>query len=471
MDIVSFIAILIIFLPLIFAVFLSYAKINLIYIKKPVLNNGLLFINLINLCFFAFNFFTRSLTKINIDFSYPIFQTQNIAFKLGCSINAENIKFLFYISIVYFLINIFSVLFFNTYKQYSFTKQRFYIFLSLIIFNTYAFLISPNIFQALLLWILQSGLIFLFAFFDIYKNSINYNITRFYKINLIGDFAFILVALLLFKFNILSQEFIPSHSIDFKNFDELISYAFGISNYVDFKILVICLSITYLNKFSIFPFNCYHSFFANSSNLLYVCLFGVANTIFSLFLLTKTISSFQLFNTFSFYFILYLIISAILALIFILFEKNLKIIFGHLAGAFNSIFMICYILLKCSNNVLNIFLVLNLLFIFIVCLVFLSERINLKKRFLHAKGFLLERIYIYLFETLPNKIGDVFEIIDKNIVQNIISFFIFIFDKICSFLSIKFINKNIFRRLCDVIVLLIVFAILNLLLTGFGGLF
>ena len=236
--------------------------------------------------------------------------------------------------------------YFDKKKQFLFTKQRFYIFLSLLASNTYLFFASSNLFQLLLFWILEGIVIFIFSYFDIFKNSANFNITRFQKIFLIGDFAFLLGALILFRYAVLQEGYISSSSLDFDELNVLISYTYGISDSIELKLGVLGFSVAFLTRLFIFPFSCCAAFFANSSNIFFLSSVGVTYSLSGLFLFAKIFPLIELFDNFPNYLIGLFIISVLSSLIFLLFEKNIKIIFGYLISILNSIFIPTYLILR-----------------------------------------------------------------------------------------------------------------------------
>ena len=184
-----------IFLPLFFATYLLISRIRLSFIPKKILNYGFSLINLLPLTFFSFQQYLLAKTNNPIG-KIELFSIERLSLDFGFLIDENNIALLLYSAITYFFVGIFSIIYFKKKKQFIFTKQRFYAFLSFLAFNTYAFLASLNLFQCFFFWILNGILIFVFSYFDIFKNPTNYNITRFQRITLIGDFSLLCTILI-----------------------------------------------------------------------------------------------------------------------------------------------------------------------------------------------------------------------------------------------------------------------------------
>ena len=170
MDISIFgnLSIVAIFLPLIFALYLFISRLNLSYVGKKILNWGCSIFNFASLIlFFLANYFTLDKTqiaKIEVNF----FQIEKFSLDFGFLINDTNIVYLICISVICLLLSIYSKLYFDKKKQFIFTKQRFYIFLSVLSFLSYFFIASINLVQSMVALFLQSVAVLLFAYFDIF---------------------------------------------------------------------------------------------------------------------------------------------------------------------------------------------------------------------------------------------------------------------------------------------------------------
>lgn len=468
MDISYFFSLIAIFLPLIFGLFLFGKRMALSTVNKKVLNTGLITVNSISLGFFLIEYLFIIIGKsLNFDFSF--FTTDKISLNFGLMADASNIKFLVYSSLIYLLTSIYAAFYFDRKKQFIFTKQRYYTYFSLLIFNTYIFLASINLFQALIFYILQGVVIFLFAYFDIFKNNANFNITRFHKISLIGDFFFLIACLILFKYSMLSKGYVQSSSINMDELSTLISYCRGIASLSEFKIITVSFAIAALSKLFIFPLNCYWSFFANSSNILYLTIIGAANTSIGAYLYTRLIPFVDFYKDFSLYILIFAGITILSSLIFILFEKNIKIIFGYLFTVLNAVFIVCYINLNHTFAIL-LYFALNLVLLFILMRLFFKDVNNLNKRIINKKkGFLLESIHIMFFETIPSKVFQVFNFFDEKIIQKIFDLLIAILNFFVSILTIKTARNTTFKNIRNILIIVGLFVILAILCALFGG--
>ena len=285
-----------------------------------------------------------------------------------------------------------------------------------------------------------------------------------------GNISLVLACLILFRYSILSQGYIVSNSLDYEELNSLISYTYGISSPFEFKLMAICFVVTILTRLTIFPFSCYYSFFANSSNVMYLSTFALANNIIGIFLLERFLPLLKMFAHLTTYLEIFLIISIVLSLVQILFEKNIKIIFGYLICILNSTFMILYLNSE-SNYIRYSYFALNVLLCIILMTLFFKNKVNIKKRLINKQlGFVLEKSHIILFENLPVKIANAFEIIYEKLIEKITLPIIYLFDFLCTLFIIKTakINSTKYVKFTLIIIALVVlFAIFIALFGGF----
>ena len=152
-----------IFLPLIYGFYLLVKRVRLSFIDKKILNNSSIIINLLSLSIFTI--LTASIIKNDYIYSLNknIFSFDNINFDIGINLNTENALFLIFSSFIFTILAIYSKFYFEKKKQFLFTKQRYYIFLSFISFNTYMLFLSLNLIQMLCFLILEGIIIFVFS--------------------------------------------------------------------------------------------------------------------------------------------------------------------------------------------------------------------------------------------------------------------------------------------------------------------
>ena len=153
-----------IFAPLVFELYLLFARLNLSFVNKKVLNNGSIGINLISLLIFSLSFYFYGGEVLNCSFDF--FKCEKFLLNFGLIINEENILYLIFTSLVSLIVSLYAKVYFARKKQFMFTKQRFYIFLSFLSFFTYLFLASNNLFQATFTLILSSIVVLIFTYFD-----------------------------------------------------------------------------------------------------------------------------------------------------------------------------------------------------------------------------------------------------------------------------------------------------------------
>ncbi len=466
MDISNFISLSAIFLPFIFSLFLFIKRMTLSYVNKKLLNSGLSVVCSISLLLFIVLSLSAEQTKISEEFS--LFNLNKINLNFGYYIDSTNIKFLILSSLIFLLCSIFSKYYFKKKKQFIFTKQRYYTFFSLLIFNTYLLICSDNLFSVLIFCILQSVIVFIFSYFDIFKNNANFNITRFHRINIAGDFSFLLACLVLFKYFLLSKSDGVNLTMNIDNISPLIKYCSQTSG-LDFQIVTGALLATIFSKLFVFPFNCYFSFFANSSNMLYLTLVGVLNFSGGVYLFDKFIFLANLNKEFFVIALIFAVVTLISSLIFLLFEKNFKIIFGYLFAALNSIFIIFYLCFR-FDLTLYIYFALVLLFLSVLAYLFYIDKTSLDKRIINKKkGFILESAHIAVFETFPNLIYQIINIVDEKIIQNIFGFVVALFNFIISFIMVKTSRTGIFKCIRNILIFIAFFVIIAILCVLYRG--
>ena len=468
MDISIIYSLIAIFLPLFFGIYLLNARIRLSLVPRNILNCGLVFVNSISLSLFLYLYYFVVKNSQDILSQVNIFTIDKLAFNIGIDINESNLKFIIFTSLVYLFISLYSVFYFGKKKQYIFTKQRFYIFLSFLIFNTFIFLASSNLFQSLVFWILQGVIIFIFAYFDIFKFPTNFNITRFQRISLIGDFSFIFAILILFKYVVLSKDYIHSLALDLSELNEIMSYVFGISENIEFKLCTIFLLIAIMSKMFIFPLSCYYSFFANSSNIFYLSIVACANSIFGAYVFIKALPFFDLLNNYGVWVCGFILLTVLLCFISIFFEKSFKIIFGYLYSIYAASFVVAYYYLR-SDIVIYAYFLISFVTLLILMSLFINDKVNLNKRLINkTKGFMLERTHILFFEVIPLKIFKILNFIDEKIVQNFVEFIMAIFSYLISLFNIKTIKNDSIKAIRNILIIIAFFALLAIFIALFG---
>lgn len=470
MDISIFnaLALVAVFLPLVFGLYLSIAKWRLSYVNKWVLNCGCSIVNLFSFVIFSLIYFLNLSPEI-LKYSFKFFSIEKFSLELGLIIDEKNVLFLALSSFLSFIISYYSKIYFDKKKQFIFTKQRFYIFISFLSFLGYLFISSLNLIQGVIVLIVQSVLILTFSYFDIFKKPTNYNITRFHRISHIGNFSLLVCALILFKYSILSQGYIDSTSINYDEFNVLISYMFGISTSVEFKLMAGCLLFGIMSRLMIFPLSCYYSFFANSSNILYLSIITLANNIAGIFLYLKILPLLQMSPKYVFYFEIFLGVGVILSLLQILLEKNIKIIFGYLISIINSIFMILFLNFE-VEIILYSYFATFVFFSLILMILFMYDKINLKRGLINKNlGFVLEKTHIAVFELLPVKLAQFVEFLDEKIFQNIFIIFIKIFDFLTTLFVLRVEKIKSFKSIKNILTVFALIALFAIFIALFGG--
>ena len=457
-----------IFLPLFFGLYLFISKLEKSYVNKKMLNWGTSIVNLTSLLIFSLTHFFIPNGNI-IKSSFTIFSNEKFNLDFGLLINDSNLTLLTFCSFLCFIISLYTSTYFIKKKQFIFTKQRFYAFLSILSSLTYIALASANLFQSIMIIMSQAVALLFFSYFDIFKSPTNYNITRFHRISHIGNFALLFAALILFKYAVLSQGYIESTSLDFDELNILASYMYGLSSSFEFKLTILALIIATFSRFCIFPLSCYYSFFANSSNILFLATISIFNNIIGLFIFLKLLPLMGIFEEHILFFEIYLCINILISLIQILFERNIKIISGYSMSIINSIFIILFLNFNLKITLLS-YACTNSIFLLFLMNLFYIDKTNFKKRLINKQmGFLLEKTHIFIFEKFPSFILKIAEIIDNNILQNILSPVIKFFNYASSLFIQKTIKTNETKCIRNILIIFAIIALFAIIIALFGG--
>ena len=456
------------FIPLIYSLYLFVSRLKKSYVNKNVLNSGTSLANLISLIIFSLSYFffpSGEILNCTIDF----ISINEYSFSFGFFTNETNLIFLIFSSFLCLLISLYSNIYFTKKKQFIFTKQRFYIFLSLLSSLTYIFLASVNLFQSMIVLFIQSITILIFSYFDIFKNPTNYNITRFHRITHIGNFALLIMILILFKYAIISQGYISSTSLNYNELNALISYMYGISSSFEFKFMMATFILAIFSRLTIFPLSCYYSFFANSSNILYLCVISIANSLIGIFLFLKFLPLIKMFENHILFFEIFIGIGILFSILQILFEKNIKIIFGYLMASINALYILLFLTLN-NNLILISYFGINIALLLILMFLFMYDKTNFKKRIINKQlGFILEKTHIILFEKIPSKLLNIIEIIYDKFIQNLLVPIIKLSNFLSSKLILKTIKTNAIKKIKNILMIFALIAILAIFIALFGG--
>ncbi len=325
---------------------------------------------------------------------------------------------------------------------------------------TYLFILSENLVLAAIFWILSGIIIYVFSYFDIFKINSDYNPNRFYSVFLTGDFSLLLAVFIFVKYALISDNF--SYFINFSEISSLTGYIIGNSDF-EYLLLPLCLIIALFSRAFILPFSCIFSFLSNASNLLYTVIYTTMTPLYSLILFLKL----DLFSNVGYQFKIYVIISLAVSIFSLLFEKHFKIIMGHLLSIVNCVCILTYF----YNKYAFLFVVLIYIGILLALFgIFLQDKLSFKRRVINIKkGFLIEKIYIFVFEILPFKIANLVYFIDKEIFGNIIKFLIYIFN-VLSYRYMLFIQKkDVVSVIKGIIITFTIFALLAIFIALFGN--
>ncbi len=468
MDIFNIISINIVFLPLIFGLFLLFCRIRLVLVNKKLLDYGLFVINLLNFVLCSILAIFVYFKKLTLDFGYKISDFLNIELIYGINVDKRNIFILFFAALFYFLISCYLVRFFKTKKQFLFTKQRYYILLSFLIFVTYSFICSNNLLLSMIFGAVGTFILFVFAYFDIFKTGANYNIIRFLRLNFISDFCFFAAFLVFFRYAVFLKNSIQTTAINYSDLNLFLLNLMPKTNSpFEYKIAIISILIAVFTRLSIFPFNCYYSFLANSSRAFYLPVIICANNFIGVMLYLNIIQVFNFFPKINFAIYVFAILSVLYSAISLLFEKNIKIVFGYLISILNSLFIVGILFFE--KTIYVYFCCLSILLVILFKL-FSMDKVNFKRRLINKnKGFYLEKLHIIFFETFPIKIANLFLFLNKNVLGLIFKMLYKILNLLVGILAIRHIKASRFNIIRNIFLVFALFIILTIIIILFGG--
>ena len=230
------------------------------------------------------------------------------------------------------------------------------------------------------------------------------------------------------------------------------------ANTISGSITIIAATKTIINK----------TFSSYTFPIFYVCTYCAVNSAMGIFILYKTIVFSELIHCIN-YVAVYFLVSGIISLLFLPFEKNLKIIFGYLLSVLNCICIPLYLLWN-KNYSIYIYLIGNLILFTIVLIFFYKDKVSLKSRLINKqKGFMLEKAHILLFEILPDGILNIFKFIDEKFIQNIFYFAVKITEKLAALFVIKMYSRNKFKYIRGILFAFVIFIILSIFIALFGS--
>ena len=454
-----------VFLPLVFGLYLAIERFRFALVNRKILNYGLLSINFISLIlYFSLTYFIF-IDKYTLSIDFTLFKFFDVELLPSINLNENNAIYLLLSNILYFLINIFVLRFFKSKKQFLFTKQRYNILFSVLIFSTYFFIVSSNILQAVICWMATSAFVFVFCYLDIFKMNTKANITRMMRINFLSDFSFLIAFMLMFRYVVLfSKNFLIN--MYFIEPDAFFDTMIQINSSLEVKIIALALLIAVFARLIIFPFNCYYSFLASSSDIVYpvvVCI----NNIFGCYLCSNFCTLFEYFPKILLIIKVSAVLTIVTSFIFLFFEKNIKIIFGYIFSILNALFLL---FLYANENISCIYFGCLFVLLLILMKLFSFDKNNFPKRFINkTKGFYLEKLHIFVFEKLPQKTAfiflasfDWFFDFILNTLNKIFSFAVHIF-------LIKYEKQNKFSLLKTIFLIfaaIVIFLIIVILFKG-----
>lgn len=456
---------LIIFLPIIFAVYFIIAKIKLSVINKKFLNYSPIITTAISFIAFIVQYFLFEQNGEIFDYTFLSFENFTIEFSGITSLNS--LKLLILSNFSYLLFSIFLQFYFKKKKQFMFIRQRYTTFLLLIIGLSNIFICANDLFFNFVLLTTITLAIFLFSYYDIFKNYTKTNILRFFRINIVGDFCF-LIALLALLRNSSLLEYLNLNNFSFEDFDVFVDYLFSTSNIIEFKIIFVLLLLSAITRFIIFPFSTYYTFLSNVSNITFVPVV-IINLFVGYKLLSLTTSFFSFLANSTTILNIILLISLIFSIISLFFEKNIKIIFGYFIIILNSLTIYFYINNKITNFNIIFYIPYIVAFLAVIFCIY-NDKNNFSRRIINKqKGFYLERINILIFENFTDFLGKTFYFLDKKIVPKILFFPYDFMNSTISYIVFKLSKINKFNILKYIFIIFVIFILGAIILALFKG--
>lgn len=455
----------VVFLPVVLALYFIIAKIKLSLVNKNFLSYSPVAASFLGFIYFIIQYF---LFKENLDiFNFEFCNFNNFSINFNNIISFNSLKLLILSNFSFLLFSIFINFYFKKKKQFMFIKQRYITFLLLLTGLNNIFICANDLFFMFFILLIIGLVVFLFCYYDIFKNCSKTNILRFFRVNILGDFCFLAALLLLFKHSSI-LEYLNLSNFSFEDFDVFVDYLFSIANIIEFKTIFILLLLSATTRFIIFPFSTYYTFLSNVSNLVFVPIV-IINLFLGYKILFLTTSFYSFLANSSIILNIILLISLIFSVISLFFEKNIKIIFGYFIIILNSLTMFFYV----NHRILNF----NIIFYIPYLIAFLTilyciykEKNNFSRRIIDKqKGFYLERINILIFENFTDFLGKIFSFVDEKIIQKILFFPYEIINILISYIVFKLSKINKFDILKYIFIIFVIFILSAIIIALFKG--
>ena len=195
--------------------------------------------------------YTITYQGYTLENNYPICIIQNIPLYFG--IYADNLSaiFVFFLTIMFFVANIFSYRYLLQNRQ---GFERFYIYLNFLQFSLLCFFISSNLIQSVAFLMILSLIEYLFANFYFQKPLSQENSKKVLEINIFADFIILIVSIAFLYFSTLVPDTINVPTMGYNNINSLGLYSFASLNPIIFAIICVLFITGSIIKSAQFPF-------------------------------------------------------------------------------------------------------------------------------------------------------------------------------------------------------------------------
>ncbi len=176
---------------------------------------------------------------------------QNILFHFGIYLDNLSSIFILFISLLFFVANIFSYRYLLQNRQ---GFARFYIYLNLMQFFAYCFFISSNLMQSIVFIMMQSLMLYLFTNFYFQKPAAAEDSQKVFIANIAGDFILICACCAFLYFSTITADTINIPTLGYNNINSLGLYSFASLNPVIFALICLLFILGSIIKSAQYPF-------------------------------------------------------------------------------------------------------------------------------------------------------------------------------------------------------------------------
>ena len=111
----------------------------------------------------------------------------------------------------------------------------------------------------------------------------------------------------------------------------------------------------------------------------------------------------------------------------------------------------------------------NIIILFIACNLLYQDKTTINKHyFIKQKGFILEKIHIFIFEKIPSLLSKLLDFTNNKIIKNFTQFILKLFDYTLSLFVLKNLKKDSLKTLRNIFIIIALTVLLTIFIALFG---